>query len=83
MPGGRAYEFASVGLFVTCGDRQLLRRVLRAYGWPEAGLDDALSCRLMAMALLHRYSHLRWYLERLPLPGATTLEQLARHWWAL
>jgi len=39
--------------------------------------------RLMAMALLHRYSNLPWYLQRLPLPGATRLEQLAAHWWKL
>ena len=37
----------------------------------------------MAHALLHRYSNLRWYLERLPAPGATTLEQLADRWWPL
>jgi hygromycin-B 7''-O-kinase len=83
MLGERDYEFASVGLFVSCGDGRLLRRLLRAYGWREALLDEALSCRLMAQALLHRYSHLRWYLERLPCPGARTLEQLACHWFAL
>lgn len=36
----------------------------------------------MAHALLHRYSNLRWYLERLPVPGATTLEELACAWWS-
>jgi hygromycin-B 7''-O-kinase len=36
--------------------------------------------RLLAMALLHRYGHLRWYLQRLPAPGATTLEALASQW---
>jgi hygromycin-B 7''-O-kinase len=56
---------------------------LSAYGYAPHALDEALSCRLMAYALLHRYSKLRWYLERLPCPGATSLEQLASHWWAL
>ena len=42
-----------------------------------------LANRLMAMALLHRYSNLPWYLQRLPLPGAQRLEQLAAHWWNL
>jgi hygromycin-B 7''-O-kinase len=83
MRGAREYEFASIGLFVSCGDGRALRRILRAYGVADAELDAALSCRLMAQALLHRYSNLRWYLERLPLPGASRLEQLARHWWCL
>jgi hygromycin-B 7''-O-kinase len=83
MRGAREYEFASVGLFVSCGDGRALRRILRAYGFAEAELDAALQHRLMAQTLLHRYSNLRWYLERLPLPGAQRLEQLALHWWCL
>lgn len=83
MRGEREYEFASIGLFVAGGDGALLRRALRAYGYVDSDLNEALQYRLMAHALLHRYSNLRWYLQRLPLPGATTLEQLARHWWAL
>lgn len=78
MLGDPAYEFASVGLFVSCGDARLLQRTLCAYG--AAGADLA-PCRLMAHALLHRYGNLRWYLERLPVPGATTLERLANAWW--
>ena len=82
MVGDPDYEFASVGLFVTCGDARLLRRLLLAYGRRAADLDgDALACRLMAHALLHRYSRLQWYLERVPVAGATTLEALARAWW--
>jgi hygromycin-B 7''-O-kinase len=83
MLGAPEYDFASLGLFVTCGDAPLLRRTLSAYGYSPHALDAALSCRLMAYALLHRYSKLRWYLERLPCPGATSLEQLASYWWAL
>ena len=70
MRGAREYEFASIGLFVSGGDARALRCILRAYGYAEAQLDDALQYRLMAMALLHRYSNLPWYLQRLPLPGA-------------
>jgi hygromycin-B 7''-O-kinase len=80
MRGARAYEFASVGLFVTCGDGRLLHRLLRAYGQPDLAHDAALPQRLMAMALLHRYSHLRGYLERLPAPGAATIDALAQRW---
>ncbi len=82
MVGDAEYDFASVGLFVSCGDARLLRRTLLAYGYPAAALDEALSSRLMAHALLHRYSNLRWYFERLPAPDATSLEQVARRWWA-
>ena len=84
MVGDPAYEFASVGLFVACGDARFLRRTLRAYGKPQADIDDGLACRYMACALLHRYSNLPWYLQRLPPQGETTLEQLAQQrWWAL
>lgn len=83
MLGAPEYDFASFGLFVSCGDPRFLRRALIAYGYAAHQLDEALQCRLMAHTLLHRYSNLRWYLERLPLPGATTLEALAARWWAL
>ena len=83
MRGAREYEFASIGLFVSGGDARALRCILRAYGYAEAQLDGALQNRLMAMTLLHRYSNLPWYLQRLPLPGAMRLEQLAAHWWKL
>lgn len=83
MLGAAEYDFASFGLFVSCGDARFLRRALLAYGRAPHELDGALQCRLMAHTLLHRYSNLRWYLERLPVPGAGTLEALASHWWAL
>ncbi len=83
MLGAAEYEFASVGLFFACGDADTLRRVLLAYGFPPHALDEALQCRFMAYALLHRYSNLRWYLERLPAGNASTLEQLASCWWPL
>lgn len=82
MIGDPDYDFASFGLFVSCGDARLMRRALLAYGRRADELEDALAFRLMAHALLHRYSHLRWYLERVPVPGATTLEDLARAWWS-
>jgi len=79
MIGAPEYEFASVGLFVTCAEPGLLGAALDAYGAPR---DEALPCRIMAYALLHRYSNLRWYLSRLPVAGHTDLESLARHWFA-
>jgi hygromycin-B 7''-O-kinase len=83
MLGAAEYEFASVGLFFACGDARVMRRVLLAYGYAPQQLDEAVQCRFMAHALLHRYSNLRWYLERLPADGAVTLEQLATRWWPL
>jgi hygromycin-B 7''-O-kinase len=68
MRGAREYEFASVGLFVSCGDAGFLRRLLLAYGYRYHQLDDALPRRLLAYALLHRYSDLPWWLAQLPPP---------------
>ncbi|MCU0724713.1 MAG: aminoglycoside 3'-phosphotransferase/choline kinase family protein [Planctomycetes bacterium] len=84
MAGAAEYEFAAVGLFVTCGEREPLRRLLLAYGYRPADLGEPLQQRFLAYTLLHRYANLRWYLGRLPPPpGAETLEALARFWWAL
>lgn len=81
MRGAREYEFAAVGLFVSRGDPDFLRRVLVAYGYRPGELDDALPRRLLAYALLHRYSDLRRWLELLPSPPAPTLDSLAASWW--
>lgn len=78
MLGAPEYEFASVGVFVTGAEPGLLGALLEAYG---AKFDEERPQRIMAYALLHRYSNLRWYLERLPAPGhVRDLEQLARQW---
>jgi hygromycin-B 7''-O-kinase len=80
MVGAQDYEFASVGIFLTCAEPGLLQALLDSYG---AEFDDEFALRTMAYALLHRYSNLRWYLERLPVPDdVRDLEQLARRWFA-
>ena len=80
MVGDPGYELASVGLFVTEGDRELFAAVLEAYGrQPLRG--SALAERCLAYALLHRYSHLGWYIDRLRPPSAVDrLEGLAEAW---
>jgi hygromycin-B 7''-O-kinase len=83
MVGAPEYDLASFGVFVSCGDGRFLRRALRAYGYDKRALDGALQRRLLAYAILHRYSNLRWYLERLPAAGETSLEALAARWWSL
>jgi hygromycin-B 7''-O-kinase len=78
MVGAADYEFASVGVFVSGGEPGLLRRLLLAYGTPAARLDERLSRRLLAQAILHRYANLPWYLRRLdPSSQLATLDALA------
>ena len=82
MIGAMEYEFVTVGLFVSCADPAVLRRVLLAYGYAEAQLDGALEERLLALCLLHRYCNLPWYLKQLPPPSdARSLRELAGFWW--
>ncbi len=83
MTGAPEYEFVSVGLFVSRGDARFLRRMLTAYGYPGDRLGPALSRRLLAYALLHRYSDLAWYLTELPTPEEPTLDALAARWWCV
>ncbi|HET7498033.1 MAG TPA: aminoglycoside 3'-phosphotransferase/choline kinase family protein [Candidatus Eisenbacteria bacterium] len=81
LRGAREYEWACAGIFLTCGEPGLLGALLDGYGVRP---DDELPMRCMAYALLHRYSNLRWYLERLPARGTEgDLESLARLWFAL
>lgn len=84
MMGHPEYELSSVGLFLTRGDRSLLRRLLLSYGYRERDLDAAFSQRILGYALLHRYSKMTWYMERLPPPpGVERLEDLAECWFGL
>ena len=80
MHGAGEYEFASVGVFVSQGDRRFLRRVLTVYGYPAGELGLDLARRLLAWALLHRYSNLASWLRRLPQPYRPTLDALADRW---
>jgi hygromycin-B 7''-O-kinase len=82
--GAPEYEFASVGLFFSCGDARLLRGVLLAYGYREEELNRELERRLLAYALLHRYSNLPWYLGRMPPgQGTSSFRALASQWFGV
>ena len=84
LVGAHEYEFASVGLFFSCGEPQILRSVLLSYGYREHELNPAFERRMLVYTLLHKYGDLAAYLRRLPPPWhATTLEQLASHWWGV
>ncbi|MEL6185334.1 MAG: phosphotransferase [Myxococcota bacterium] len=71
------YELASVGLFVSRADGRLLRHVREGMGWAS---DPDRPRRLLAMALLHRYADLGWYLRRLGTPESVDLDRLAQTW---
>ncbi|MEU8585726.1 aminoglycoside phosphotransferase family protein [Streptomyces sp. NPDC048664] len=75
MIGDPAYDFVSVGLFITCADPRLLRRFHEAYG--RAPHDPR---QLLAYTLLHVYSDLPLYLQILPTPKEPRLDALADLW---
>jgi hygromycin-B 7''-O-kinase len=82
MRGEREYEFVAVGVFVAEGDGRLLARTLTAYGYHHDQLGPDLRRRLLAWGILHRYSNLRWWMQRLPDPAQPTLDALADCWFA-
>jgi hygromycin-B 7''-O-kinase len=48
----------------------------------EEQLGPDLRRRLLALAILHRYSNLSWWMQRLPEPARPTLDALADCWFA-
>jgi hygromycin-B 7''-O-kinase len=82
MRGEREYEFVAVGAFVAEGDAQVSDRTLTAYGYRRDQLGVDLRRRLLAWGILHRYSHLRWWMHRLPETTGPTLDALADCWFA-
>ncbi|AGZ44747.1 phosphotransferase family protein [Actinoplanes friuliensis] len=77
MRGAPEYDFVGPAVFLADGDARFYDRMLRAYG---AGPDRELRQRLMAWTLLHYYSNLGAYLERLPPPAEPTFASLADRW---
>jgi hygromycin-B 7''-O-kinase len=86
--GAAEYEFVSVAVSCSAGDRRFLGRTLRAYGVEP---DGPFRRRMMAWTLLHYYSNMREYLDRLPPPAEPankaqsdepTFESLADRWYA-
>ncbi|WP_410585279.1 phosphotransferase family protein [Amycolatopsis sp. lyj-108] len=78
MRGAAEYDFVAVGLFVSGGDKDFLRRLLAGY---RAEPDEQFSRRCLAYALLHVYSNFTWYFKVLPASEEPTLESLSRAWW--
>ncbi|MCP3804743.1 hypothetical protein NLX83_36305 [Allokutzneria sp. A3M-2-11 16] len=76
----RACDARRAGVRVR-GDRRVLRRVLKAYGFTDLGPE--LSRQLLGMTIIHVYSNLGWYMRELGVPAEKTLDALARHWFPL
>jgi hygromycin-B 7''-O-kinase len=82
MRGDREYEFVGVGVFVAEGDARFLAQTLTSYGYQPDQLGPDLRRRLLALGILHRYSNLSWWMQRLPEPARPTLDALADRWFA-
>jgi hygromycin-B 7''-O-kinase len=82
MRGEREYEFVGVGVFVAECDARFLTGTLTSYGYDRDQLGADLRRRLLAWGILHRYSNLRWWMQRLPEPSRSTLDALADRWFA-
>jgi hygromycin-B 7''-O-kinase len=83
MRGEREYEFVSVAVFVAEGDARFLSRTLTSYGYHPDQLGPGLRRRLLTWGILHRYSNLSWWMERLAEPARPTLDALADCWFAI
>ncbi|MEN0065529.1 MAG: phosphotransferase [Myxococcota bacterium] len=73
------YEWSSLGLFVARGEANVWRAVLKGLG--VASTPDV-PLRAFAMALMHRYVNLAWYLRRLPSPHPD-LRSVIEAWFGL
>ena len=78
MVGAAEYDLPCI--FLADGDPVLYGEFLRGYGLQGKDADGDFARRMMAYLLLHRYSNLRWYLDRFPPKRATTLAGLAAEW---
>jgi hygromycin-B 7''-O-kinase len=82
MRGDPEYEFVSVAAFTAQGDAPFLARTLASYGYQPGQLGPDLRRRLLALAILHRYSNLSRWMQQLPGPARPTLDALADCWFA-
>jgi hygromycin-B 7''-O-kinase len=83
MIGPAEYDFGAVPIFISEGHPPLLRAFIRGYGYPWG---PATSRLLLTYLLLHRYSNLTWFIERLGPDRAqtiATLEDLEKAWWSV
>jgi hygromycin-B 7''-O-kinase len=63
MVGRREYDFDGPCLFLCGGDAASIDALFSGYGRPSPRMDDALSRRLMQLAVLHRYANFRFQIR--------------------
>jgi hygromycin-B 7''-O-kinase len=83
LVGAPAYDLVTPVTFVVRGSRELLGDLLDGLGWSAAARTPALRKRLMAYALLHRFSDLRRDVNRLADARLASLEDVERAMWPL
>jgi hygromycin-B 7''-O-kinase len=81
--GFAEYDLAAAALLMLARNPALLRPFLLCYGYPTSALDVALSRRLLAYTLLHRYRPFNWVRADFGDPACTTLDELAQVIYAL
>jgi len=70
------YDFCSVGLFISAGEKGLFRYFLKCYGY------DGKSEGIMRMLLLHRYSNMKRFISTIPVAvESDSIENLCRYWY--
>ena len=74
------YDFGAVALFIAEARPARFHAFLRGYGYPRT---DTTARLLLTHTLLHRYSNLVWYMERLGPARADTLEELEKAWFTI
>jgi hygromycin-B 7''-O-kinase len=82
MLGHPLYEFAAPGCCITRGSPELQRALLRGYGFEEGELTQALSDRLMAYTLLHRFVRIPDLLAMFEPTVPANLDELQRMLWS-
>ncbi len=69
------YDFCSVGLFISEGEKELFQHFLNSYGY------SGNSSSVMRMLLLHRYSNMKWFMSTIPESiTVNSVEDLCRYW---
>ncbi len=74
------YELVAAGLFVAGGDSRVFRSILEGLG---RAVTPGLSARCLALTLMHRYCHLPWYAQRIPVPADAPLSDCAGAWFGV
>jgi len=69
------YDFCSIGLFISAGNKTLFNHFLETYGYKGD------SRGIMRMLLLHRYSNMKWFMSTLPdTVRFNSIEELSDYW---